>query len=141
MPSSLAEPSADELRSIAEQVMGIALEHVLMAGSAGTSVGRASPTRSTGAITIEEIDDLARQVRRGEFETIDEAVEARDEEPRLARAENCDDPAGHRSRRVDFRFVRIDDDGGHDLVFDPEVQPACSSVDRAAVASAEPPPF
>lgn len=168
-PSALIEPSAGELRSMAEQVMAIALEHLLKAGSAGTSVGRANPTRSVGAITTEEIGDLARQVRSGRFATIDEAVEARETALRRECAEDLDDPAGHRSCRVDFRFVRVDDDGGHDVaddvghdiaddiasddgrdagrasvhpvvVIDRDERP-CSAVNRVAAGAAEPPPF
>ena len=137
-PSSLAEPSADELRSMAELVMSITLEHLLKADSTGSTVGRANHTRSVGVTTTEEIDDLARQVRRGEFDTIDEAIEARDLAVRLERADGSDDPGGYLSRQFDFRFVRIDHDG---LDFEPDVERACSRVSRDATESAEPPPF
>ena len=196
----LADLSADQLRSTAEQIMAIALEHILKADSLDTDAhgiddggrggrsrhrtGPATPASTVGAITTEEIDELARLVRRGRFATIDEAAEAGDEALHLDSAEARRDTVKHRPRRVDFGFVGfhhvdgadvgdvvevIDDmtvavgrdiaddvasddgpDGGHDtgrasghpvVVFDPEVERACSPVNRAAAASAEPPPF
>ena len=197
----LNDLSADQLRSTAEQIMAIALEHILKADSLDTDAhgiddrgrggrsrhrtGPATPASTVGAITTEEIDELARLVRRGRFATIDEAAEARNEALHLESAEACRDTVGHRPRRVDFGFVGVhqvggadvgdlvdvidvvDDvavavavdpdiaadiasDGGHDtarasghpvVVFDPEVERPCSPVNRAAAASAEPPPF
>ncbi|MGA8047934.1 MAG: HNH endonuclease signature motif containing protein [Dermatophilaceae bacterium] len=183
IPLAMDVPTDGDLRSMAELAMSVALEHVLAAdpfpeqglgarhrtepsGPRG-SAGRGS---SVGVITIEELDEVARQVRRGVFASVDEALDARDAVARGRRDGDATAPAssgsdatapassGSRGCLVDHRFALHVHDPHHDplderphvcavgrahhcVIVEPDVVRGCRSAQRGTTGIVEPPPF